>query len=69
MPGSESESEARREAGRLHADLAYLRLEDLVDQGLHRAFTDLQRRCYGIGELIDEEFFAHRPLTAWEAMA
>jgi uncharacterized alpha-E superfamily protein len=69
MPGSTSESEARREAGRLHADFAYLRLEDLLERGLHRALTDLQRRCYRIGDAIEDEFFAHRPLTAWEAMA
>ena len=29
---------------------------------------DIQRRCYRIGELVEHEFFAHRPLTAQEAM-
>jgi uncharacterized alpha-E superfamily protein len=69
MPGTSGESEARREVGRLHADFAYQRLEDLLDRGLQVALTDIQRYCYRVGDAIEEEFFAHRPLTAWEAMA
>ena len=33
MPGATVESNARREIGRLHAELAYQRLNDLFDQG------------------------------------
>ncbi len=69
MPGSSTESEARREVGRLHAEFAYQRLDDLLDRGLHASLLDIQRRCYRIGDLIEDEFFAHRPLTAHEAMA
>ncbi|MBA3842246.1 MAG: alpha-E domain-containing protein [Actinobacteria bacterium] len=69
MPGWTLDSEARREVGRLHADFAYQRLEDLLAGGLHRALIDVQRRCYRIGDRIEDEFFAHRPLTAQEAMA
>ena len=69
MPGSAAESEARREVGRLHAELAYQRLDDLFDHGLHRSLLEIQRRCYRIGERIEDEFFAHRPLTAQEMMA
>ncbi len=69
MPGSSPESEARREVGRLHADFAYLRLDDLLQRGLHRALVSMQTRCYRIGDCIEDEFFAHRPLTAQEAMA
>ena len=68
MPGSTGESEARREVGRLHAEFAYQRLDDLLDHGLHESLLDIQRRCYRIGDLIEHEFFAHRPLTAQEAM-
>ena len=68
MPGSRTESEARREAGRLHAEFAYQRLDDLLDRGLHTSLIDIQRRCYRIGDCIEDEFFAHRPLTAQEAM-
>jgi uncharacterized alpha-E superfamily protein len=69
MPGSSPDSEARREVGRLHADFAYQRLDDLLEGGLHQALVAMQRRCYRIGDCIENEFFAHRPLTAREAMA
>jgi uncharacterized alpha-E superfamily protein len=69
MPGSSADSEARREVGRLHADFAYERIDDLLERGLHRALVSVQRRCYRIGDCIEDEFFAHRPLTAQEAMA
>jgi uncharacterized alpha-E superfamily protein len=63
-PGAAHESEARRAVGRLNGELAYQRLDDVVRYGVHRYLRDLQRRCYRIGEAIEEEFFAHRPLTA-----
>ena len=68
MPGSSGVSESRREVGRLHAEFAYQRLDDLLDRGLHEALLDIQRRCYRIGDLVEDEFFAHRPLTPQEAM-
>ena len=69
MPGASTESEARREVGRLHAEFAYQRLDDLLDQGLHASLLDIQRRCYRIGDRVEDEFFAHRPLTAQDVMA
>ncbi len=69
MPGASTESEARREVGRLHAEFAYQRLDDLLDQGLHESLLDIQRRCYRIGDRVEDEFFAHRPLTAQDVMA
>ncbi len=63
-PGPRSRANARREIGRLHAELAYQRLNDLFDQGLHRSLLEVQRRCYRIGEYVEDEFFAHQPLTA-----
>jgi uncharacterized alpha-E superfamily protein len=69
MPGAAFESNARREIGRLHAELAYQRLNDLFDQGLHRSLVEVQRRCYRIGEYVEDEFFAHQPLTAQMVMA
>ena len=68
MPGSWGESEARREVGRLHAEFAYQRLDDLLDRGVHASLLEIQRRCYRIGDLIEHEFFAHHPLTASDAM-
>ena len=69
MPGSATGSEARREVGRLHAEFAYHRLDDLLEHGLHTSLLDIQRRCYRIGDRVEDEFFAHRPLTAQEMMA
>jgi uncharacterized alpha-E superfamily protein len=69
MPGATIDSNARREIGRLHAELAYQRLGDLFDQGLHRSLLEVQRRCYLIGEAVEYEYFAHQPLTAQEMMA
>ena len=69
MPGASTESEARREVGRLHAEFAYQRLDDLLDHGLHASLLDIQRRCYRIGDRVEDEFFAHRPLTAQDVMA
>jgi uncharacterized alpha-E superfamily protein len=69
MPGSATVSEARREVGRLHAEFAYQRLDDLLEHGLHTSLLDIQRRCYRIGDRVEDEFFAHRPLTAQEMMA
>ena len=69
MPGSATESETRREVGRLHAEFAYQRLDDLLDRGLHVSLLDIQRRCYRVGDRIEDEFFAHPPLTAQEMMA
>jgi uncharacterized alpha-E superfamily protein len=69
MPGARTESEARREVGRLHAEFAYQRLDDLLEQGLHASLLDIQRRCYRIGDCVEDEFFAHRPLTAQDVMA
>jgi uncharacterized alpha-E superfamily protein len=69
MPGSPTESVARREVGRLHADFAYQQLDDLLERGLHQSLLEVQRRCYRIGDLVEDEFFANRPLTAREVMA
>ncbi len=69
MPGATFESNARREIGRLHAELAYQRLSDLYDAGIHRSLLEVQRRCYRIGQHVEDEFFAHQPLTAREMMA
>jgi uncharacterized alpha-E superfamily protein len=53
----------------LHAEFAYQRLDDLLDHGLHTSLLDIQRRCYRISDRIEDEFFAHRPLSAQEMLA
>jgi uncharacterized alpha-E superfamily protein len=61
-------NEARRAVGRLHGELAYQRVDDLFAHGLHAYLLEVQRRCYVIGELMEEEFFAHRALSAQETV-
>jgi uncharacterized alpha-E superfamily protein len=61
--------EARRAIGRLDAELAYRRIAEIFDAGLHAYLIDVQRQCFEVGEHINEEFFAHRPLTAEEVVA
>jgi uncharacterized alpha-E superfamily protein len=61
-------NEARRAVGRLHGELAYQRVDDLFAQGLHAYLLEVQRRCHVIGELMEEEFFAHRALSAQETV-
>ena len=68
IPGSPSGSEARREAGRLHAEFTYQRLDDLLERGLHASLLDIQRRCYRIGDRVEDEFFTHRTLRAQDAL-
>ncbi len=61
--------EAERATGRLHSALAYQRVEEVFATGLHAYLVDLQRQCYQIGEHIQEQYFAHRPLRAEEVVA
>jgi uncharacterized alpha-E superfamily protein len=62
-------SEARRAVGRLHAELEYQRIEDVMRTGLHAWLLGVQGRCWEIGEHVEREYFAHRPLTAEEVVA
>ena len=66
--GRRASSEARREAGRLHAEFTYQRLDDLLERGLHVSLLDIQRRCYRIGDRVEDEFFTHRTLRAQDAL-
>ena len=61
--------EAERAVGRLHSALAYQRVEEVFAAGLHGYLVDLQRQCYQIGEHIQAQYFAHRPLRAEEVVA
>jgi uncharacterized alpha-E superfamily protein len=62
-------TEAERAVGRLRSQLAYQRVEEVFDAGLHDYLLDLQRRCYEIGERIHAQYFAHRVLRAEEVLA
>ncbi len=61
-------SEAERAVGRLKGVLAYQRVEEVFEAGMHAYLLDLQRQCYRIGELIEAQYFAGRVLRAEEVV-
>jgi len=48
--------ETARQAGLLHAQLHYGRIEDILEQGLHEWLTDFMDRIYLIGDGISKDF-------------
>ena len=48
--------ETARQAGLLHAQLHYGRIEDILEQGLHGWLTDFMDRIYLIGDGISKDF-------------
>jgi uncharacterized alpha-E superfamily protein len=55
--------------GRLHSALAYQRVEEVFETGLHEYLLDIQRQCFRIGERIQAQYFAPRILRAEEVIA
>jgi uncharacterized alpha-E superfamily protein len=49
-------SETQRQAGLLHAQLHYGRVEDILEQGLHQWLTDFMDRIYMLGDGISKDF-------------
>ncbi|MEY4591885.1 MAG: hypothetical protein RIR18_780 [Pseudomonadota bacterium] len=50
--------ETTRRAGLLHAQLRYGRVEDILEQGLHKFLTDFMDRIYDLGNGISDDFLA-----------
>ncbi len=48
--------ETTRQAGLLHAQLHYGRIEDILEQGLHEWLTDFMDRIYMLGDGISKDF-------------
>jgi uncharacterized alpha-E superfamily protein len=48
--------ETQRQAGLLHAQLHYARVEDILAQGLHEWLTDFMDRIYILGDGISKDF-------------
>ncbi|MFT4038830.1 MAG: alpha-E domain-containing protein [Thermomicrobiales bacterium] len=62
-------SEAERAVGILRSRLAYGRVEEIFETGLHAYLIDLQRACYRLGESIQAEYFAARVLRPEDVVA
>jgi uncharacterized alpha-E superfamily protein len=48
--------ETQRQAGLLHAQLHYGRIEDILEHGLHQWLTDFMDRIYLLGDGISKDF-------------
>ena len=48
--------ETQRQAGLLHAQLHYARIEDILERGLHEYLTDFMDRIYMLGDGVSKNF-------------
>lgn len=55
---------AEKRLGQLRAELAYVRAEEIVADGLHEFVDDLQTRLNLVGDAVYDTFFAPRPLES-----
>ncbi len=69
LPISASGSEAERAVGILRSQLAYDRVEEIFETGLHQYLLNLQRACFRLGEHIQAEYFAPRVLRPEDVVA
>jgi uncharacterized alpha-E superfamily protein len=69
IPAQMGGSEAERAVGILRSRLAYGRVEEIFETGLHQYLLDLQRSCYRLGEQIQAEYFAPRVLRPEDVVA
>jgi uncharacterized alpha-E superfamily protein len=51
-----------RALGRLHSELDYLTIEEIIQIGLHEFLDHLQQQMNGVGDKIFETFFALEPI-------
>jgi uncharacterized alpha-E superfamily protein len=56
-------NEAERRLGQLRADLAYLTVDEVLDEGLHEFLDSLQNRLNKAGAATHEVFLASRPVA------
>lgn len=55
-------NEAERRCGMLMSELSYMRVDDIMDTGLHEFIDACQLKLNGIGDAIFGTFFALRPI-------
>ena len=56
--------ETQRQAGLLHAQLHYARIEDILERGLHEYLTDFMDRIYTLGDGVSKNFLVPMPEAA-----
>jgi uncharacterized alpha-E superfamily protein len=63
-PAGSFRSAAERRLGRLRAELAYARVEDVIRAGLHEFVDGLQSKLDGVDDALHESLFPERPPAA-----
>jgi len=53
---------AEQRLGQLRSDLLYMRIEEIIANGLHEFLDNFQMRLNGVGEAIHQTFFELRPI-------
>lgn len=57
-PAGMFQNEAERRMGRLHAELTYARIDEIIRQGLHEYLDRFQTELNNVGDSIRDTFFA-----------
>jgi uncharacterized alpha-E superfamily protein len=63
-PSGSYRNSAEQRLGRLKAELAYMDIDTIINQGMHEFIDGLQNKLNSIGEAVHETFFALRPVDA-----
>ncbi|MEW4530282.1 MAG: alpha-E domain-containing protein [Maioricimonas sp. JB045] len=63
-PTGEFCNSAEQRLGLLRSELAFMRVEEIVDNGLHQFIDSLQRKMNSASKCIHETFFALRPVES-----
>ena len=50
---------AERAAGKLHRDLLYLSVDEIIDRGVHEFLEDVQERCAEVGSAVRETYLSY----------
>lgn len=59
---ADQNSHTLRMAGKMHAELEFARIEDILEEGLHDYLTDFLERVYTLGNRVSHDFLV--PLAA-----
>jgi uncharacterized alpha-E superfamily protein len=55
---------AEKSMGKLHAELAYAQVDEIVSSGLHEFLDSIQTKLNHVDDAINETFFATEPIAA-----
>ena len=54
--GNQASADTERFAGKLHAELRFNRIDDILQQGLHDYLTKFLERVYELGNRVSKDF-------------